>query len=287
MQRETLKRSAAEPSPPIRVDLAVDHPGFHDPVYRARRDELAALASAHLPGSRVAEVAYSCGEHATWRRIVDTLLPHHRRFACSALVEQTDASGSFDGPIPQFEALNRGPLRCTGFRFEPVAGLVDSRTFFAGLARGVFLSTQYLRHPARPFYTPEPDVVHELVGHAASFAIPAIADLNRQFGRAAASADGERLLQLERLYWYSMEFGLVLEQGRPRAFGAGLLSSVDELQRACTERALEEFDAEVVARTPYDPARMNDRLFVAPSLKALLDATQAWIAGSTLHANRA
>ena len=90
----------------------------------------------------------------------------------------------------------------------PVEGLVAPRRFFSLLRDGVFNATQYVRHPSRPFYTPEPDVIHELVGHAATLAHPRLAAINRKFGEAAAIGDRRLLTRIERVYWFTLEFGV-------------------------------------------------------------------------------
>jgi len=250
------------------VELPSDHPGFADRAYRARRDAVAAAP-------RGADVVYAPEEHALWASLARELAPLHARHACRAI---RDASARVRLPrdrIPQLGEVSAAVEPHGGFVLEPVAGLVPSRAFFAALARGVFLSTRYVRHASRPHYTPEPDVVHELFGHAASLADPAIAALNRAIGRASLDATDDELAVLERLYWFSLEFGLVLEDGAPNVLGAGLLSSVAEL-RAAPGRDLRPFDLEAVARTPYRTDAMQDVLFVAPSVDAIAEAVASF-----------
>lgn len=153
----------------------------------------------------------------------------------------------------------------------PVAGLVSAKTFLTYLGRNIFLSTQYIRHTNAPFYTPEPDIVHELIGHAASLGHPAYAELNRAFGRAADRAEGDAITQLERLYWYTMEFGVVQEAGQMKAYGAGLLSSYGELERFSTHAELQPFNIDVMCATPHDPTEYQRTLFVAPNFAVLVE----------------
>ena len=147
------------------------------------------------------------------------------------------------------------------------------------LGRGAFLSTQYMRHHSAPLYTPEPDVIHELVGHAGSLAHPAVAALSRAFGRASEEADEAALAELTRLYWYTLEFGLVLEGGSPKAYGAGLLSSYGEIGRFTTEARILEFSIEHIIETPFDPTDYQHVLFVAPSFGEMFDAVMGWLGG--------
>lgn len=129
-----------------------------------------------------------------------------------------------------------------------------------------------------PLYTPEPDVIHELVGHATSFLAPEIVHLSRAFGDVALRSDAETLAQLERLYWYTLEFGVALEDGEVKAYGAGLLSSYGELGDLGARASLMPFDLEVMARTPYDPTDYQKVLFVAPSFDHMVRQLDAWLA---------
>jgi phenylalanine-4-hydroxylase len=160
---------------------------------------------------------------------------------------------------------------------RPVAGLVSDRNFLGHLGRGVFLATQYMRHPSRPLYTPEPDVVHELVGHAATFCDPAFVRLNRAFGEAALRATPEQLSRIARVYWYTLEFGLCEEGGAVKAWGAGLLSSFGELGRFEDDAELRPLDLRAVAGTPYDPTDYQKVLYVAPDLPRTAEMVSAWL----------
>ena len=257
------------------VELSADHPGFHDPVYRRRRDEIAALSESFQSGDRPPRVAYTPSEESTWSAAWSRLLPLHRELACSPLQEAQEELGLWKQGVPQLDDLS-APLRATGFSMEPVAGLVESRAFFRALENGVFLATQYVRHASRPFYTPEPDVIHELVGHAASLTLPEIAHLSRLFGQAVRGSSNERLQEIERVYWYTLEFGAVLEGEAPRALGAGLLSSVDELA-AMPEMVCRRWSPEELSATPYDPTAPQPSIFAAPSLEVMTREITDWL----------
>jgi len=149
---------------------------------------------------------------------------------------------------------------------HPVAGLVSPKAFMDRLDEGVFLSTQYIRHASRPLYTPEPDVVHEIIGHAPSLLHPSLVRLNRAFGKASKRADPSRIEALIRLYWYTLEFGVVEEGGALSVVGAGLLSSFGELGRFEREARLRPFTIEEIASTPFDPTAYQETLFVGPSV---------------------
>lgn len=255
---------------PHLVLLDPDHPGFRDPIYRSRRDSIARQALAYSGTGPVPDVAYTEAEHRVWREVCELLRELHEGLAVSWL---QPAAGGLQLPawsVPTFEEVNQALALRTGFRLRPVAGLVEGTDFLRELAGGHFLATQYLRHPSRPFYTPEPDALHELVGHAVLLAHADYADLHRAFGRAAMRArTPEDQRRIDRLYWRTMEFGLVEEGGQPRAIGAGLLSSVEELRRIESEACLQPFDREAVLEMDYDPTTFQPVLFVLPPRERL------------------
>ncbi|MBM4366772.1 MAG: phenylalanine 4-monooxygenase [Deltaproteobacteria bacterium] len=259
------------------VILDPDHPGFRDAAYRARRDAIAAIALRHEAGGMVEDAPYVEEEHEVWRTVWGALAPLHQQRVCREILELQEVLPLGPSEIPQLASLNGRLFASSGFRMEPVAGLVSARTFMQHLGRQVFLSTQYIRHHSRPFYTPEPDVVHELVGHAATLAHPAIAELNRLLGLAASEANEAEMSRLDRVYWYTLEFGLVAENGEPRAFGAGLLSSAGELRDFATHAQLRPWDLDIMAQTPFDPTRYQDVLFVAPTFTRLLVDLSTWV----------
>jgi len=259
------------------VQLDRDHPGFRDPVYRARRNAIAQVAVDYREGEPVPDVAYTADEHGVWRTVWEHLGPLHERLACAEVLEAERILPLDRRRVPQLAEVNVALGRHGAMRLHPVAGLMTPHEFLVRLGRGVFLATQYMRHHSRPFYTPEPDVIHELVGHAASLAHPRLAALNRRFGEAAATATGDRVQALIRAYWYTLEFGLVRQGGRIKALGAGLLSSYGELERVESGPELRELDLDVVAATPFDPTDYQATLYVAASFDDLEARLERWL----------
>lgn len=262
---------------PRLVKLDADHPGFHDPVYRRRRDEIAQAAIEYRDGDAAPAIAYTAEEQEVWREVWRHLDPLHARYACREYREAAARVALSRTVIPQLREVNEIIEPLHGFRMLPVAGLVTAGAFLEKLGRSVFLSTQYMRHHSVPLYTPEPDVVHELIGHAATFAHPDFVRLNRAFGRAAMAAAPQDIEAIGRLYWYTLEFGVVRENGELKVYGAGLLSSFGELGRFERQERLAEWDVEAIAASPYDPTRYQERLFVAPSFERLTGDVLAWL----------
>jgi phenylalanine-4-hydroxylase len=258
------------------VELHPDHPGFNDEGYRARRNAIAKIAYEYR-GGPVPHAPYSPEEHRVWAEAWSHLRPLHEAHACRECVELSAQLALPHDRIPQIEELNPRLTAATGFRMHPVAGLVTGQVFLGNLGRRIFLSTQYVRHAATPLYTPEPDVIHELVGHAATLMNPELAELNRRIGLAAEGADDQLSRELERLYWYTLEFGAAEQDGQVKAYGAGLLSSYGEIQRFAKEAKLEAFDAEKMAHTPYDPTDYQPVIFVADSFHHALEGVTEWV----------
>jgi phenylalanine-4-hydroxylase len=212
------------------VELEADHPGFNDADYRRRRDEIALLAPPLDSGEPPQRVEYTHTECATWATVFDKLTALYPTHACRPFVEVVGDIGYSADEVPQLADVSEFLNERTGFSLQPVAGLVSARQFLGALSRRVFSATQYIRHHSQPLYTPEPDIVHELMGHAPMLAIPEFADLSQKIGEGSLRADDEQVEQLATLYWFTIEYGVLNEDGELRAYGAGLLSSFGELE---------------------------------------------------------
>ena len=256
-------------------ELEADHPGFADRAYRRRRDGIDRLARDYRHGDAFPVVDYTATEHATWREAYRRLAALHRDSACveyQQALAALEAHCGYRQGIPQGRDVSAFLKARTGFQLRPVAGLLGARDFLNGLAFRVFFATQYVRHPSKPFYTPEPDVCHELIGHAPMFADPAFADLSQEIGLASLGASDHDIERLARCYWFSVEFGLLRdgrEAGAVRAYGAGLLSSFGELRHACSADANTTFKPwrpEEAASRSYPITEYQPLYFVADSL---------------------
>jgi phenylalanine-4-hydroxylase len=215
----------------VTVHLAHDHPGANDPAYRARRSEIATAALAWRPGQPSPRIAYTDAEQEVWRTVCRELFPKYDRYAIREFREGVERLGLPRDGVPNLDDVSARLEPLTGFRYVPAAGLVPLREFYGSLADRVFHSTQYVRHADVPLYTPEPDIIHEVIGHGHLLATPTFSELHRLTGEAAQRLhDDENMRFLSRVFWFSVEFGLVVEEGELRAYGAGILSSYGEIE---------------------------------------------------------
>ena len=172
------------------IELQSDHPGFHDPIYRLRREEIASISLNHsCLDMNIPIIDYTPQELSTWRNAFDILAPLHNSYACEEYREYKSALSKYCGlsrnNIPQLRDISQYLMSQTGFRISPVAGLLTPREFLNFLAFRVFPSTQYIRHHSVPMFTPEPDVLHEIIGHAPLLAHKDFADMSQQIGLAS------------------------------------------------------------------------------------------------------
>lgn len=211
------------------ADLSPDHPGFADEAYKRRRVAIAAIARRNEIGDPIPDVDYSPEEVAVWGTALRELERLFPTAACREFLRTFPLFRFRQDEIPQLQAVSDVLTATSGWKIRPVAGLMHPRDFLNGLAFRYFHSTQYVRHSSQPNYTPEPDVVHELIGHVPMLANPDFARMVQAIGVASLGADESMIWHLTKVYWYTVEFGVVREGGDVKAFGAGVLSSYGEL----------------------------------------------------------
>lgn len=214
--------------------IQTDYPGAHDDEYRARVDSLVDQSEEAWP--EIPEYDYTDEEREVWSLVSEVLIPLQTRYSCEAFLKGRDKLDLSDEEIPQLDDVSAKMEEETGFMLGPVGGLLDQSEFLPMLAQKVMRCTPYIRHPQNPFFTPEPDIIHELRGHAPMFMHEPFVDLSIQIGEAAAAAveaGNEELLELIGLfYWYTIEYGLIREDGDIKIFGAGNNGGIQDLLRS-------------------------------------------------------
>jgi len=259
-------------------ELQLDHPGASDHEYRTRRDYIASLSKKFRETGVITDVEYNEQEQGIWKHVAAKLEELHQKHASPFYLKAKRDLGISNDRIPQLSEMNRKLKELTNFRLAPIEGLVDTRAFLSWLSWRTMLSTQYIRHHSRPEYTPEPDIVHEAIGHIPMFTNPNFADYSQFIGHGARVATDEQIEELGPLYWFTVEFGLVEHEGDIKAYGAGLLSSFGELEHAFSDEVERRpFDLEEVINTSYDYSEMQRLLFVIPSYAELKEVTRDYI----------
>ena len=254
----------------VEVHLADNHPGLHDPAYRARRSHIAA-AAINAPAGTVPVIDYTEDEHRIWRLCQEQLAPKHEKYAHSEFLAAKHRLRLPTDHVPQLDHVSARLRPLTGWGYRAAPGLVPLREFYADLGARTFNSTQYLRHGSEPLYTPEPDIIHEVIGHANQLASPRFARLTEAAGRASLRVETDEAMKfIADVFWFSMEFGVIKEHGEVKAYGAGILSSFGEMDEFghMEHRGLDLADMGTLA---YDITEYQPVLFCAESLDELDD----------------
>lgn len=231
-------------------------------------------------GEAIVTPAYSEQEHAIWRSLYSRqceLLPGR---ASREYLEGLQHLNLPADRIPGLAELSQRLEQATGWRVARTPGLLHEQDFFQALSERIFPSTDYIREAHELDYTPAPDCFHDIFGHLPMITDPAFADFYQAYGQASLRAQGADRRRLERFHWFTVEFGLLLENGQPRIYGNGIVSSYQETLHAFgTEVEHRPFDPAAMAEQDYEVWHLQPILYVVESLAALKAGFYAWAGG--------
>lgn len=258
-----------EPPDPDVLELEQGHPGQFDVEYVERRKKLFDLCRKHrLQNLGPPIIEYTAEETRIWREVSPKLDELHQKHACAIYLKAKKELGISGTQIPQLRLLSDQVKKVTNMHLVPAEGPIAYRTFYQYIGDRGFPVTQFIRHGSHPEFTPEPDMIHDCLGHVPPLMNQDYAELLTLIGKAASTTkDPRHVLWLKRFSWFSIEFGLMEEQGETKVFGAGILSSTGEIPNSLFSPDVkrEPFVTDVVIESDYDPSRMQDHLFIAPS----------------------
>ena len=218
---------------------------------------------------------YSRSDHETWKSLCLAQGAWLREHASQSYRDGACAIDLVPDRVPRLDDVSARLLPLTGWRSRPVPGYLPARAFFACLARRQFPSTVVVRPAHAIGYLPEPDIFHDVFGHVPLHADPVFAEFLEAYGRAGLSArDDQARTELARLFWFTVEFGLIREQGELRLYGSGLISSPEESRHALQSENVERrpFDLEEICETPFEIDRLQPLLFVLEDFEQLREA---------------
>jgi phenylalanine-4-hydroxylase len=258
-----------------------DHPFYSDQKYNIRKNQINKIVEQHCINDIIPIIEYDYYEHLLWTKIYNLLKILYPKYACSKYNENFYIFENYfdinqpnitQKNIPQINVISNFLENKTGFKLIPISGLLSNRDFLNALAYKVFFSTIYIRHHQYPFYNPEPCCIHEFLGHVPLLADPFFSDLYQEIGKASLGASDEDIKKLSRCFWFTLEFGLIKENNKVKAYGAGLLSSIGELQYSCeptlkvNDPMILPFDLNVICNTDYVTNNYQNKYFIADSL---------------------
>lgn len=222
---------------------------------------------------------YSREDHATWAQLFERQRKVLVGRACDVFIDNQQRFGMTPDAIPKYDDLNRILKKHTGWELIGVEGLLPELTFFEHLANRRFPVTWWIRKPDQIDYISEPDLFHDLFGHVPLLLNPVFADYMCAYGRGGVKAHGigaEALVNLTRLYWYTVEFGLIKQADGLRIYGSGIVSSKGESIHCLESNSPNRigFDLKRIMRTRYRIDTFQKTYFVIDSFEQLMNATK-------------
>lgn len=230
-----------------------------------------------LIGDAVPYPDYTDENHDVWRTLFNRQMAQLPNRVAQEYLDAVNLMDMSADRIPALSQLSNVLERTTGWRVARSPGLLHEEDFFTLLAQRVWPSTDYIRSREELDYTPAPDLFHDIFGHMPLITQPAFADFYQLFGEVSLKAQGSDRMSLTRLYWFTVEFGLIQKPEGVRVVGAGIISSIEEIKYALSDAVVRHpFDPFVVAQKPYDIWHMQEELFVLESFDQLVEGFKTW-----------
>ena len=220
---------------------------------------------------------YPAADHDSWKFLFNRQMKFLPGRACDEYLEGSKRLNFIPDKIPALKDLSYIFFKTTGWKIARVPGLIHEQDFFAMLRRKVFPSTDYIRGKDEFDYTPAPDLFHDMFGHMPMLTDSNFASFYRMFGEAAFKAKGEDRKKLETFHWFTVEFGLIRKPEGMRIYGAGIISSLGEIQHALSKDVkVFDFDPEKIVGQQYDVWHLQPVLFAIDSFKQLESGFYDW-----------
>jgi phenylalanine-4-hydroxylase len=218
--------------------------------------------------------AYTQEQHAVWTELVERVYPELEKHAAREYLEGFEIIGLQRDCLPHLGSISARLEPRTGWNSTPVSGFLPAPAFFEMLATRRFPTTTWLRSRDSLEYTPEPDIFHDVFGHVPMHAHAVFAGFLERYGRVCAAITDEAVLEkLGRIFWYTVEFGVIRQGGEIKAYGSGIISSQGECRNVMSGRCLiREFSLDEVLRTPVKVDELHKLLFAVESFDQIYDA---------------
>jgi phenylalanine-4-hydroxylase len=218
--------------------------------------------------------AYTPEQHAVWAELVGRVLPNVEQHAAREYLEGFEIIGLQRERLPNLAEITKRLGPRTGWSSTPVSGFLPAPAFFEMLANRLFPTTTWLRSRESLEYTPEPDIFHDVFGHVPMHAHRVFGDFLEHYGRVCASVSDQMILEkLGRLFWYTVEFGLIRQGGEIKAYGSGVISSAGECQSVINGGcAIHDFSLDEVINTPVKVDELQKVLFAVNSFDEIYEA---------------
>ena len=222
--------------------------------------------------------AYTPEQHAIWQELVSQRMPQLEQHACAEYLEGFQQIGLQPDRIPVLKDVSARLEPRTGWNSTPVSGFLPADAFFEMLAARKFPTTTWIRSRESMGYTPEPDIFHDVFGHVPMHAHPVFANFLEHYGKVCAGlTDAEDLERMGRLFWFTVEFGVIREHGAIKVYGSGLISSHGECTHVVERGAgleIREFKLADVLNTVVDVSKMQPVLYAIESFDQIYEATK-------------